>query len=155
MSPGETLLVKPIHEFDYKPNAHSHITLVAGGAGITPFVQIIRRIVNDPEDKTSISLVYANKTVDDILLRSEFDGLQEKGDKFEVTYVVSDAKDQAGIVSGRVNSNIIEAAMPERSRWAQTKVLVCGPDGFVDAVAGSKSSILKKLGIEKGQIKKL
>lgn len=52
--------------------------LIAGGSGITPMYQMIKAIVNDPKDQTKITLLYANKTEQDILLKKEMKGLQTK-----------------------------------------------------------------------------
>lgn len=93
--------------------------------------------------------------MDDILLKSEFDKLQEeKSDKFRVTYLVSEGEGSEAVAKGRIDSGTVQAAMPEKKDWSSTKVLVCGPEGMVKAVAGSSSSILQQLGVKDGQIKK-
>lgn len=45
------------------------IGLLAGGTGLTPVFQLIRRVFEDPSDPTELFLIYANKTEEDILLR--------------------------------------------------------------------------------------
>ena len=57
----------------YKKGYAKKIGMVAGGTGITPHYQLIRSICEDRTDTTEVSLVYANRTEDDILLRSELD----------------------------------------------------------------------------------
>lgn len=47
-------------------------------------LQIINAVLKDPEDKTQISLLYANQTPDDILLRKQLDELAAKHDNFRV-----------------------------------------------------------------------
>lgn len=37
------------------------VGLIAGGTGITPMLQIIRAMIKDPEDKTEVSLLFANQ----------------------------------------------------------------------------------------------
>lgn len=49
--------------------------MVAGGTGITPMLQVASALLQDPQEHTSISLVYANVTEDDILLRKDIDAL--------------------------------------------------------------------------------
>lgn len=49
------------------------VGMIAGGTGITPMLQVIRAILKDPSDKTEMSLIFANQTVDDILLRKELE----------------------------------------------------------------------------------
>ena len=48
--------------------------MIAGGTGITPMLQIAASILDDPSDTTQVSLLYANQTEDDILVREMLDG---------------------------------------------------------------------------------
>lgn len=53
-----------------------HLGMIAGGTGITPMLQIIRAIIkNNSKDNIHMSLIYANQTEADILLRKEIDEL--------------------------------------------------------------------------------
>lgn len=51
------------------------VSMVAGGTGITPLYQVMRAGVLDPEDKTQFYLIYANRSIDQILLRKELEEL--------------------------------------------------------------------------------
>lgn len=76
LKPGDTLDVKgPIEKLPYHPNMKKHIEMVAGGTGITPMLQIIDAILKNPEDITKVSLLYANVSPDDILLKEKLDAL--------------------------------------------------------------------------------
>ncbi|KAH9600107.1 Flavoprotein pyridine nucleotide cytochrome reductase-like [Trypanosoma melophagium] len=70
---------------------HTNVfTMVAGGTGITPLLQLIRAILRTPQDSTRIFLVYANRTEADILLREELDKCA-KDPRMKVWYVLSGA----------------------------------------------------------------
>lgn len=166
LKPGETITARPIHELDYKPGQYSNLTIVAGGAGITPFIQIIRAVLNNHQDTTKISLVYSNSTDEDILLKSEFDNLASKqSDRFKVNYVVTKPSTfSTGVKTGHITQQILEQALPARQEWSKSKVLVCGPPPMVDAVAGAKGGfgwtqgsiggLLKDIGLESSQVQK-
>ncbi|CAM9114450.1 unnamed protein product, partial [Lampetra planeri] len=54
------------------------VAMIAGGTGITPMLQLIRRIAADPNDNTVCSLIFANQTEKDILLREELQEVKNK-----------------------------------------------------------------------------
>ncbi|KAK7894942.1 hypothetical protein LTR67_005681 [Exophiala xenobiotica] len=167
LQPGDTMKFKPLHEFDYKPNQYSAITCIAGGSGITPIYQLTRAILNNPEDKTKIALVYANNTEEDILLKSEFDELAQKyPGRFTRSYVVSKTTPQnEGVYEkGYVNKELLSKAMPHKMNERNVKVLVSGPPPMVESVAGAKGGfgwtqgslggILSELGYTKEDVHK-
>mmetsp|Transcript_25439 Transcript_25439/g.45227 ORF Transcript_25439/g.45227 Transcript_25439/m.45227 type:complete len:813 (+) Transcript_25439:102-2540(+) len=106
MKIGDVIEVKgPLGEFNYKGKGAftwhgklrtcSHISMIAGGTGLTPCFQVAQAILRDPDDKTKVSLLYANQTPNDILAREELEKLQrEKGtDRFKLWYTVDRVPD--------------------------------------------------------------
>ncbi|KAK3014426.1 hypothetical protein RJ639_009095 [Escallonia herrerae] len=91
MREGEYLAVKgPIDRFKYKPGQARSLGMLAGGTGMTPMFQLIRAILENPKDKTTIHLLYANHTFVDILLKEELDWFASKfPNHFKVCYVLS------------------------------------------------------------------
>lgn len=165
LQPGQTLSVKPINEFDYKPNKFSELTLIAGGAGITPFAQLVRTVLTNPADKTKVNLLYGVTLEEDILLKDEFDGYAAKHpDRFKAVYVVS--KPPAGSDGkyrpGYVTKEILKESLPEKG--VSSKILICGPPPMMAAVAGAKGGfgwtqgnlggMLKEMGYQKQQVQK-
>ena len=51
---------------------------IAGGSGLTPMLQVIKEIARNPEDTTEVMFVFANQTVEDIILKKELDELAAK-----------------------------------------------------------------------------
>lgn len=79
---GDTIDIKgPVGEIAYlepgqflikgKPRNASKLAMLAGGTGITPMYQVLKAVLNNPDDNTECSLIYANQTEDAILLRDE------------------------------------------------------------------------------------
>ncbi|KAL4558172.1 hypothetical protein LXL04_036370 [Taraxacum kok-saghyz] len=64
-------LIPSVNCIRYTPNMKKHIGMNAGGSGITPRLQVIEAIVKNPDDTTKVSLIYANVSPDDILLKKE------------------------------------------------------------------------------------
>ncbi len=57
---------------------------VAGGSGITPMLQVASEVLRNPADKTEVSLIFANQTEKDIILREEIDEMAAKHKNFKV-----------------------------------------------------------------------
>ncbi|RMZ89341.1 hypothetical protein DV736_g3424, partial [Chaetothyriales sp. CBS 134916] len=165
--PGDTIKFKPLHEYDYKPNQHSHVTFIAGGSGITPIYQLTNAILNNPEDKTKITLVYANNTEEDILLRHEFDALQRKFPaRFQKVFTVKKktSEDTDSVETGYVTKELLQKVIPARTKDESVKVLVSGPPPMTESIAGAKGGfgwtqgslggILKELGYKSEEVHK-
>lgn len=55
------------------------------------YVSLNQQLLKHPEDKTKITLVFANVSESDILLKNELDDLAKKHDRFTVHYVLDKA----------------------------------------------------------------
>jgi nitrate reductase (NAD(P)H) len=109
------------------------MTLLAGGTGVAPMLQLIVAVLSDPSDETEITFLFANKTEKDILLKYTLDRLQrEHPTRFAVHYTVSKHDETWSGLSGRVNEKMIAqtcfgAGCSENKR---TVALLCGPPLF-------------------------
>lgn len=100
--------------------------MLAGGTGITPMLQLIREIIKDPEDMTQVSLLFANQTVEDILLQDELDNIAQKyPDKLKLWYTVDTSVGKWTYSTGYIDANMIKKYMFPPS--SETAVLMCGP----------------------------
>ncbi|ESZ91097.1 hypothetical protein SBOR_8530 [Sclerotinia borealis F-4128] len=117
----------------YRKEMVTEIGMVAGGTGITPMYQLIRAICEDPTDNTSVTLLYGNKTEEDILLREQLDGFAERyPENFKVHYVLSDPSENWKSGKGYVTKEMVEEIFPKPSN--DSKVLLCGPPGLVNSM---------------------
>ncbi|CRG92068.1 hypothetical protein PISL3812_09123 [Talaromyces islandicus] len=159
LKPGDSLFFAfPIKAYTWEPNRYEHITLIAGGAGITPLYQLIQGILNNPADKTKMTLVFGVNTEDDILLRDEFESYQKQfPDRFKIVYTVSSnsiENTSPEFRNGRVTKELLKELLPPSSS-GDTKVFLCGPPAMEDALTGKKrgeSGILGELGYSKDQV---
>jgi len=165
MEPGQRLDFKgPIPKYPWTPNKHSHIALVAGGTGITPMYQLARTIFSNPEDKTKVTLVFGNISEEDILLKREFEALENTyPQRFRAFYVLDKPPKEWAGGKGFINKNLLKTVLPE-PKTENIKVFVCGPPGMYKAISGVKKSpsdqgeldgsILEQLGYSKDQVYK-
>ncbi|MEW5305661.1 MAG: hypothetical protein WDW36_008187 [Sanguina aurantia] len=139
---GDMLEMKgPILKYPYEPNSKKSIGLLAGGTGITPMLQLIDAVLSNPDDRTELSLIFANNSEDDIILRNHIDNLAKTHKNFKVYYVVS-KPNYAGAFwmggVGNVTSDMIKKHLPAPA--GDSHVFVCGPPGFMNAMSGNKTS---------------
>lgn len=131
---GDKIRVKgPKGQFQYSPTLARHIGMIAGGSGITPMLQITRAALKDPQDKTKISLIYANVNFEDILLKKELDLLaQNHPDRFSVYYVLNNPPEGWTGGVGFVSKEQIEKQLPPTAE--DIKILMCGPGPMMTAM---------------------
>ncbi|EFY95710.1 NADH-cytochrome B5 reductase [Metarhizium robertsii] len=122
----------------YRRGLCREIGMVAGGTGITPMFQIIRAVCEDDRDLTRISLVYANRREEDILLREELDRFARRyPDNLTVYYMLDQPPADWAYGRGYVTKELMREKLPAPS--ADSRIMLCGPPGMVQA---SKSSLV-------------
>lgn len=123
--PGDKIAMSGPHQGGhFEVGMAGRVGMVAGGTGITPMISIIRSILKRGLD-VEISLLFANKTVDDIILKDEFDRYAGEYDNFTRYYVVDKAPDGWEMGEGRIDSQLMKDRLFEPSD--DTVVFVCGP----------------------------
>ncbi|XP_065836094.1 NADH-cytochrome b5 reductase 3-like [Oscarella lobularis] len=107
----------------------THIGMIAGGSGITPMLQIVQAILKDPYDKTEMSLIFANQTEDDILLRPELEKIAADNPNFKLWYTLDRPPEDWKYSSGFVSEEMIREHLPPAG--ASTQILMCGPPPMI------------------------
>lgn len=116
----------------YQRGLCRQIGMIAGGTGITPMYQLIRAICEDDTDTTQISLVYANRTEEDILLRDELDAFARRyPQNLKVWYMLDHPPQDWAYGSGYVTPAVMAEKLP--AAGPNTKTMLCGPPGMVNA----------------------
>jgi ferredoxin-NADP reductase len=97
---------------------------IAGGAGVTPFISIIRDLQSKNEADGNM-LVFANKTKADIILENEFSKLLGKS----FINILSD-ENAEGYYHGFIDETFLRSCINDFNR----KFYVCGPPPMMDIV---------------------
>ncbi|KAK3934808.1 hypothetical protein QBC46DRAFT_462423 [Diplogelasinospora grovesii] len=108
----------------YRRGLCKKIGMLAGGTGITPMYQLIRAICEDLDDTTEVSLIYANRTEQDILLRTELENFARRYPKnFKLWYMLDKAPEQWTYGTGYVTKDIMADKFPAPA--PDTKIMLC------------------------------
>ncbi|GAB1405405.1 hypothetical protein MASR1M74_25860 [Lentimicrobium sp.] len=99
-------------------------TFIAGGAGVTPFISILRTLESEGRIKNN-TLLFANKTREDIILKEEFENML----RHNFINILSEEA-HPDFAHGLISQHFIGEHMRSRSR----PVYVCGPPPMIKMV---------------------
>jgi ferredoxin-NADP reductase len=121
LNPGSELIIRDVWgAISYRGEG----VFIAGGAGITPFLSILRDLYQKNK-VTGNKLIFANRTRGDIILENEL--ICMLGGAF--ISILSDDKSE-GYSYGVITEEFLKANIPERT----DNYYVCGPPPMMDSV---------------------
>ena len=125
--------------------------------------QLARAIFKNPADTTKVTLVFGNLTEADILLKHEFEDLENTyPNRFRAFYVLDRPPEGWLQGKGHITKELLKTVLPE-PKEENVKIFVCGPPGLYKAVSGAKKSpaeqgeltgMLKEMGYSPDQVYK-
>ena len=128
----------PTGRFEYLGNGRVTISgkerkvrsfkMICGGTGITPIFQVLRAVMQEPQDPTTCVVLDGNRLEEDILCRAELDAYAaDDSRKCTVVHTLSKAAATWTGHRGRISEKLIqEYAMPED----ESMVILCGPEAM-------------------------
>ena len=129
---GDELIIREVWgAIEYKGEG----VFIAGGAGITPFIAILRQL-NSENKIANNKLIFTNKTERDIILEKELDEIL--GDNFINT--LTDEK-KGGYENGKIDTDFLKEKIDNFSQH----FYVCGPPPFVEAISKALSNLGAKV----------
>jgi len=132
---GDSLIIKSIFgAINYEGKG----TFIAGGAGVTPFISILRNLDKKGE-LSGNRLIFANSKEKDIINREEFESMLE--DDF---LNILSQEDVESCAHGRIDTDYLKKNITSTDDY----FYVCGPEAMMDAVIDS----LRKLDIKEDKI---
>jgi cytochrome-b5 reductase len=143
------------------PFIRKNITVLVGGTCITPVIQMLNAILGTESDTTKVTVIFGNKTQDDILCRDILETWSSDcgADRLKVVHVLSEAdtdKNWTG-EKGFINKEIIAKYCPPPTEDVQ--VFVVGPPPMYNALCGPRDTpeltgILNEMGYTAEQVYK-
>ncbi|KAJ5204195.1 cytochrome b5 reductase [Penicillium cinerascens] len=137
---GDKVLFRgPKGAMKYRRGLCRRIGMIAGGTGITPMYQLIRAICEDERDTTEISLIYANRSEEDILLREELEAFARRYKNLKIWYMLDVPPENWTYGKGYVTAQVMSDKLPKPAE--DTKIMLCGPPGMVNASKKALASL--------------
>lgn len=144
----------PVGKFVYQGNGRCTINdrehrvcrfiMVCGGSGITPIRQVLRAVMQDPDDTTPCIVFNGNRSVQDILCKEELDSLEAANpSKCRIVNALSDPPPVWNGIKGFVNQALTpeQIVLPKASGEGDELVLVCGPPPMVKSVEAAFTAL--------------
>lgn len=122
------------------------LAFIAGGIGITPFRSMVKYL-SDTHDARSVTLLYGERSVDDITYQEVFEQARAKGN-IQSVYMVGDApaKEIPHVRTGRIDSQSVNELIPD---YRDRLFYISGPQLMVKTTR----SILIDMGVKRRNIK--
>lgn len=118
--------------FVWRADDPSPVQLIAGGSGVVPLVAIARARIAASASVSPMRLLYSVRSAGDALYAEEISAFEDRGVTTTWVYTRT-APDGWNGRTGRVGADLLADAV-----WPPTMdplIFVCGPTGFVEAVA--------------------
>jgi len=123
------------------------VLLVAGGSGVVPLMAMARHRAA-AENEVPMRLLYSAKRSEDVIYREEIESFAAREERFEAFFTLT-----REVPSGWQGfTRRVDRELLEEIGWPTNQnplVYVCGPTGFVEAVA----SALVESGLSPGRVK--
>lgn len=121
--------------FVWRPGRTAPLVLIAGGSGVVPLMAMLRHraiTATAGQPVPPAVLLLSARTIADVFYAAELRTLEDATTRVEVTLTRERPEGWTGRL-GRVTPGVLAEVVPPAESGAD--VYVCGPNGFVEAVA--------------------
>ena len=119
----------PAGNFYFNPLIHrKSMVCLAGGSGITPFMSMVRQIVECGLDR-SVHLLYGNKSLEDVIFHEELMDLSRRFENIQYTPVIEEPAAAYSGACGFMTGQLIRDVIGETDKKS---FFICGPGGMYD-----------------------
>ena len=119
------------------------LVFIAGGIGITPFMSMLRYIYDEKLEK-NVTLLWGNKTEQDIAFREELEMIESEMSSLKVVHVLSRQEGWPG-ERGNIDAEVLQKYV---GNFQAGQFFICGPPPMMRAV----ERMLTDLGAPKNRI---
>jgi ferredoxin-NADP reductase len=119
----------PTGSFYFNPLIHKKtMVCIAGGSGITPFMSMIREIVECGLDRR-VYLFYGNRTAEDVIFDGELRRISERFQNINYIPVIEEPAEGYAGACGFITRDVLRSAL---ENIEDKSFFICGPQGLYD-----------------------
>lgn len=135
--------------YNISENSAKNVFLIAAGSGITPIISIAKNILHN-EPLSTVTLLFANKQIEDIIFYDELKSLESKfNERLKIIYIFS-RKDYDNYHFGRIDHDFLSNIIHQGLDFTNfSEFYTCGPEEMLKNI----HEYLCSLGISKDIIK--
>ena len=114
------------------PLLDAHVLLLAAGSGITPVLSILTSLL-ETQSTTNVTLVYANRRVQDIIFKEQIEDLRDQYlTRFQLIHTLSGEIQEAPIANGRLDgAKLTQLFGTLIDPKKLDHVYICGPNEMI------------------------
>ena len=136
----------PSGQFYHNPLFHGDdLVFIAGGSGITPFMSMIRDVVDQDLDRR-IQLIYGNRSSHDIIFKKRIEKREKRHGNLRMHTVISEPEEGTNGLTGFITAELVSELVGDING---KMFYVCGPEAMYTFVLAE----LSKLNIPKKRIR--
>ncbi|KAJ5676988.1 Eukaryotic molybdopterin oxidoreductase [Penicillium maclennaniae] len=106
--------------------------MICGGTGITPIFQVLRAVMQDPQDPTACVVLDGNRLEEDILCKAELDAyVAVDSRKCTIVHTLTKGSDDWKGRRGRISKELL---MEHATPGEESMALLCGPEAMEKSV---------------------
>lgn len=145
LKPGDGLNIEyPFGKFTLDDN-FPKVAFLSGGIGITPIRSMCKYAI-DNKLNIDMVLVYANRSIRDVVFKDDFDAMQKEFPLLKVAHVLCEPAPGFKCTIGLINAQIIRNEIPD---LLKRRFYLCGPPAMVEAM---KKILLEELSVARENI---
>jgi len=134
----------PYGDFTFE-GEFAKVGMLSGGIGITP-LRSMCRYCTDMKLDTKITLLYGNRSEQDIVFRKEFEEMKKLNGNLKIIFTLDEPSESWTGNKGRITADMIKKEIPD---YLDTVFLTCGPPVMVEVM----KKLLATLNIPQEKIK--
>jgi ring-1,2-phenylacetyl-CoA epoxidase subunit PaaE len=144
MAPDGRFVLKP------DPDRAAQFVCIAAGSGITPILSIVRAVLLC-EPKSSVTVIYGNRSAGSVIFREELEDLKNRFPaRLSIMHILSRELQDAPLMNGRIDREKLDTLLERAIDTEATETFyLCGPQEMIETAKAA----LDARGVDPGRVR--